>query len=96
MTVALTVASSAEEAVRAGEVVLTCTVAGSPWLPFEWLQPGTFFANVSIVDPEPEVILKVDKVVVDDWDQCNREGKVIHKLTTEGKFSRGSRSRRAW
>jgi ornithine cyclodeaminase len=30
----------------------------------------------------------VDKVVVDDWDQCNREGKVIHQLTSEGRFSR--------
>ena len=25
---------------------------------------------------------------VDDWDQCNREGKIIHQLTTEGSFSR--------
>jgi len=29
-----------------------------------------------------------DKVVVDDWDQCNREGKIIHQLTTAGRFSR--------
>lgn len=40
------------------------------------------------MDIEPEVFLKVDKVIVDDWDQSNREKKVINVLVEEGLFSR--------
>lgn len=81
-------APSAEAAVRAGDVVITCTVADRPYIPFSWLRPGTFVSNISIMDVEPEVFLKADKVVVDDWDQCNREKKVIHQLVQAGQFSR--------
>jgi ornithine cyclodeaminase len=82
------IASDAESAVRAGEVVVTATVADRPWLPAAWLRPGAFLSNVSIMDAGKDVFLSADKVVVDDWDQCNREGKMIHQLTTEGSFSR--------
>ncbi|MDQ1567418.1 MAG: N-[(2S)-2-amino-2-carboxyethyl]-L-glutamate dehydrogenase [Actinomycetota bacterium] len=82
------IAADAETAVRAGDVVVTATVADGPWLPATWLRPGTFLSNVSIMDAGKDVFLSADKVVVDDWDQCNREGKVIHQLTTEGSFSR--------
>lgn len=82
------VTTGPEEAVRAGELVMTCTVSSQPWLPFEWLRPGAFLSNVSIMDAEKEVFLKSDKVVADDWDQCNREGKVLHQLASEGRFTR--------
>lgn len=82
------VAASAEHAVREGEVVLTCTVTDKPYIPFEWLQKGAFVSNISIMDVHKEVFLRADKVVVDDWDQSNREKKVINQLVLEGKFSR--------
>lgn len=87
-TVEVRIAANAGSAVRAGEVVVTATVADRPWLPAAWLQPGSFLSNVSIMDAHKDVFLSADKVVVDDWDQCNREGKIIHQLTTEGSFSR--------
>lgn len=77
-----------EEAVAAGETVVTCTVAPAPWLRWSWLRTGAFLANVSIMDAEKEVFERAHKVVVDDWDQCNREGKVICQLVQEGRFSR--------
>ncbi|MGQ0719826.1 MAG: hypothetical protein ACT4NP_21395 [Pseudonocardiales bacterium] len=40
------------------------------------------------MDAEKGVFLKSDKVVADDWDQCNREGKVLHQLASEGRFTR--------
>jgi ornithine cyclodeaminase len=82
------IAADAESAVRAGDVVVTATIADRPWLPAAWLRPGSFLSNVSIMDAAEDVFLSADKVVVDDWDQCNREGKIIHQLTTEGSFSR--------
>lgn len=84
----VTVADSAEEAVRAGEVVVPCTVTDQPYLPFSWLKPGTFLANVSIMDVHKDVFLGADKVVVDDWEQSNREKKIINQLVLEGTFSR--------
>ena len=82
------IAADAESAVRAGEVIVTATIADQPWLPAAWLRPGSLLSNVSIMDAAKDVFLSADKVVVDDWEQCNREGKVIHQLTTEGSFSR--------
>lgn len=75
-------------AVSGAEVVVTATVTDKPYLAFDWLTPGTFLANVSIMDVEKDVFLKVDKVVVDDWNQCNREKKIINQLVEEGVFSR--------
>ncbi|MDR6225696.1 2,3-diaminopropionate biosynthesis protein SbnB [Desmospora profundinema] len=81
------VEDSAHAAVSKGEVVITCTVADKPYIPFSWLKKGAFISNVSIMDFEKEVFLKADKVVVDDWDQSNREKKIINQLVLEGTFS---------
>ena len=81
-------AASAEAAVREGDVVVTCTVADAPYLAFEWLKAGAFVSNVSIMDVHKDAYEKVDKVVVDDWDQSNREKKIINQLVLEGRFSR--------
>ena len=32
--------------------------------------------------------MQADKVVVDDWEQANREKKVLNQLVLEGRFSR--------
>ncbi|OXM84182.1 2,3-diaminopropionate biosynthesis protein SbnB [Paenibacillus rigui] len=86
--VKVTVASSAEHAVRQGEVVVTCTVTDTPYIPFEWLRKGAFVSNISIMDVHKEAYLQADKVVVDDWEQSNREKKVLNQLVLEGRFSR--------
>lgn len=80
--------ASAEHAVRASDVIVTCTVADSPYLAFDWLKTGAFVSNVSIMDVHKEVYEKADKVVVDDWEQSNREKKIINQLVQEGRFSR--------
>jgi N-[(2S)-2-amino-2-carboxyethyl]-L-glutamate dehydrogenase len=82
------VCGSAEEAVREGEVVVPCTVADAPYIPFEWLAPGTFVSNISIMDVEPDAFVQVDKLLVDDWDQCNRERKTINQLVLAGRLAR--------
>lgn len=87
-TVALFRAESAEAAVRAADVVVTCTVADAPYLHYGWLKLGAFVSNVSIMDVHKEVYERADKVVVDDWEQSNREKKIINQLVTEGRFSR--------
>ena len=82
------VCESAEECVRGADVVVTSTVTAQPYLEFAWLARGSFLSNISLLDVCDDVFLNADKVVVDDWDQCNREGKPIHRLTQAGVFSR--------
>lgn len=82
------VCATAEEAVRGAEVVVPCTVADTPYISFDWLAPGTFVSNISIMDVDPDVFVQVDKLVVDDWDQCNREKKTINQLVLGGRLSR--------
>ncbi|HFX6519396.1 TPA: 2,3-diaminopropionate biosynthesis protein SbnB [Acinetobacter nosocomialis] len=79
---------SAKSAIVQADVLITCTVSDKPYIPFELLKKGCFVSNISIMDIEPEVFLKVDKVIVDDWDQSNREKKVINVLVEDGLFSR--------
>ncbi|SCX61237.1 2,3-diaminopropionate biosynthesis protein SbnB [Nitrosospira sp. Nsp1] len=81
-------ADSAESAVRAADVIVTCTVTSTPYLAFDWLKPGAFISNISIMDVHKDVYERADKVVVDDWDQSNREKKIINQLVLEGRFSR--------
>jgi N-[(2S)-2-amino-2-carboxyethyl]-L-glutamate dehydrogenase len=86
--VSVSVCGSAEEAVRSGELVVPCTVTDTPYIRMDWIAPGTFVSNISIMDVEPEVYLGVDKLLVDDWEQANREKKTINTLVLEGKLSR--------
>jgi ornithine cyclodeaminase len=81
-------AASAEAAVRAADVIVTSTVVDAPYLYFDWLKPGAFVSNISIMDVHKEVYEKADTVVVDDWEQSNREKKIVNQLVLEGRFSR--------
>lgn len=85
--VTTTVAAGAQDAVQAGDVVVPCTVTDTPYLRSHWLKRGAFLANVSIMDAHKEVFLNADKVIVDDWEQSNREKKIINQLVLEGRFS---------
>lgn len=80
--------ATAEKAIRQGEVIVPCTVTAQPYIEYSWLQKGAFVCNISIMDVKEDVFLQADKVLVDDWDQANREKKVINQLVDEGKFSR--------
>lgn len=84
----VTVCASAEEAVCRGEVVVPCTVTAKPYIELDWLMPGAFVSNISIMDVKPEVYLGVNKLVVDDWDQANRERKTINQLVLQGRLKR--------
>ncbi|MGH3751442.1 MAG: 2,3-diaminopropionate biosynthesis protein SbnB [Pseudonocardiaceae bacterium] len=87
-SIIIQVADRAEDVVRAGDLVVPCTVTEAPYIPFSWLTRGAFVSNVSIMDLHQDVFLNADKVVVDDWEQSNREKKILNQLVLEGRFSR--------
>jgi N-[(2S)-2-amino-2-carboxyethyl]-L-glutamate dehydrogenase len=58
---------TAEEAIRAAQLIIPVTTTTTGYIPFAWLQPGSLLVNVSLDDPLPEVVLHADVIVVDDW-----------------------------
>lgn len=58
---------SAEEAIRPAQVIIPTTTTTEGYIRFDWLQPGALLVNISLDDPLPEVILRADQVIVDDW-----------------------------
>ena len=75
--------STAEEAVRDADVVITCTAAREPLVRREWLKAG---AHVTAVgsdgqdkqELDPAILEAADVLVVDSRDQCLRLGELQH------------------
>jgi N-[(2S)-2-amino-2-carboxyethyl]-L-glutamate dehydrogenase len=61
------VCKSSEHAIRGAQLVVAVTTTTSGYIDYEWLEPGALLVNVSLDDPLPEVVLRADKVFVDDW-----------------------------
>lgn len=59
--------SSDEEAIRHAQLVVPVTTTTVGYIPFEWIEPGALLVNISLDDFLPDVVLKADKVIVDDW-----------------------------
>jgi N-[(2S)-2-amino-2-carboxyethyl]-L-glutamate dehydrogenase len=69
------VVSTAEEAVRPADAVVTTTTVTSGYLQYCWLKPGAVVVNVSLDDLLPEVFLQADKVFVDDWNLVQNDSR---------------------
>lgn len=65
--VELYIAASAEEAIRAAQLIVPVTTTTTGYIPFDWLQPGAILVNVSLDDFLPEVVFRAQQVIVDDW-----------------------------
>ena len=72
---------------RGADVVVAATTGTSGYIQREWLKSGALLIALSLDDPTEETFL-ASKVVVDDWEQCCREEKLLHRLTNAGRFSR--------
>lgn len=83
--VMLQATSTAEEAIRSAQLVVPVTTTTGGYIRFEWLQPGTLLANISLDDPLPEVVLKADVVIVDDWNLVRNDTKrLLGRMYREG------------
>ena len=71
---ALGVVGSAREAVAGADVFVTATVTHEPIVRPDWVEPGVFYSHVGSHECTFEAILKMDKRVVDDWDEIKHRG----------------------
>lgn len=67
--------SSAEEAIKAAQLIVPVTTTTTGYIPFDWLQAGAILVNISLDDPLPEVVLQAHKVVVDDWNLVKNDSR---------------------
>lgn len=80
-------AGSPEEAVRGADIVCTVTAACEPLVRKEWLKRGSLVIGAgSYQELESDVILKADKIVVDNWAQASHRG-ALAGLVGAGKLS---------
>ncbi|MBU0458999.1 hypothetical protein KJ652_04085 [Patescibacteria group bacterium] len=78
-----------ESAVKDANVIVTATTnSEKAYLKDNWLTDGWVFVALSLDDADPEVVTGSDKLVVDDFDQCNREEKLLHRLIKSGMLVR--------
>lgn len=79
--------TSAEEAIRPAQLVVPATTTMVGYIPFAWLQPGTLLINVSLDDPLPEVVVRADMVIVDDWNLVkNDTRRLLGRMYRAGKI----------
>jgi len=81
---------SAEEAITGCDIVIEATRLSSPapLIREEWLKPGCLFVTYGwVMAVEPGLPAAMDKIVVDDWEQCSVGGQ-LYPLIQEGKLAR--------
>lgn len=84
-TVSVHIASSAEEAIRATQIIVPVTTTTVGYIRFSWLEPGALLVNVSLDDVLPEVVLQADAVIVDDWHLVKSDNRrLLGKMSREG------------
>lgn len=80
--------NNAKECVSKANIIVTATTTKTSYLHRDWLESCRLIVALSFEDCGEDIFLSADKVVVDDFDQCNREEKLIHRLVRSGRFSR--------
>jgi 2,3-diaminopropionate biosynthesis protein SbnB len=72
--VGVTAVGSAEDAVRGLPIFSTATTTRTPIIKNEWVEKGSFYAQVGPYEAEVEVLLKSDKLVVDNLEEVLHRG----------------------
>jgi ornithine cyclodeaminase len=75
--ITLRIAESAESAVRGAGVIVAVTTTTTGYIRLDWLDAGSLLLNVSLDDALPEVVLGVDRIIVDDWHLVSQDN---HRL----------------
>ena len=78
--------SHPKDAVESADIVVTATHADEPVVLNQWLKPGVLSISLgSYQEFDEESVLRADKVLVDNWEQCAHRGE-LKKLAAQGRF----------
>lgn len=85
----IVIPSSPEAAVRDSDMVVTVTTGSAVNVELSWLKPGAFVARLgSYQEIALDVLLKVDKLIVDRWAYVSYRIPEIVELVQAGRLSR--------
>jgi ornithine cyclodeaminase len=77
-----------ESSVRGGNVIVTATTVTRPYVPDDWITPGTLVINVSLDDIEERTYMRADSLYVDDWQLIIDDTKrLLGQLSRAGKIT---------
>jgi ornithine cyclodeaminase len=83
-----TTPSSPEDAVRDADIILTVTTGNASNVEFSWVKPGAFIAKIgSYQEVASDVLLEVDKLIVDRWQYVSHRNPEVIELVKAGKLS---------
>jgi 2,3-diaminopropionate biosynthesis protein SbnB len=88
LTLATAVATEMTSALTAASVVVLATTGARGYLTHELTGRKKLIVALSLDDATEDLFLSADKIVVDSFDDCNREEKLMHRLVQRGLFSR--------
>ena len=84
----ITIPSSPEDAVRDSDIIVTVTTGNASNVDFEWVKPGAFIAKMgSYQELDPDMLLEVDKLIVDRWEYVSYRNPEVKELVKAGKLS---------
>jgi ornithine cyclodeaminase len=70
------------------QILILATTGSRGYLTPELAGDAKLIIALSLDDATPELFLSANKVIVDSFDDCCREEKLLHRLVKEGRFSR--------
>ena len=77
------VMDTARETVAGADVFITATATKDPIIEADWIEPGVLYSHVGSHECTFEAILKMDRRIVDDWEQIKHRGveslAIMHK-----------------
>jgi ornithine cyclodeaminase len=84
------IVKSAEEAVREADIFAPATNVGpgESYIEYRWLKQGCFFSDPSMYDEKDEVILKADKVVINNYQTLENPHDRLAPLIADKRFSK--------
>jgi ornithine cyclodeaminase/alanine dehydrogenase-like protein (mu-crystallin family) len=81
--------ANAEEACQGAGVIVAATMAPEPYVPADWLGPGSLFCSVSSLDAEISCVERADLAVCDLWDhETGHASRPLARALAAGVISR--------
>jgi N-[(2S)-2-amino-2-carboxyethyl]-L-glutamate dehydrogenase len=80
--------AQAEHVVSKASIVVTATTTTTPYVPYDWIAPGTVVINVSLDDVATDAYMKSDLLYVDDWQLITADTqRLLGRLARAGKVN---------
>lgn len=67
-------------------MIIPMTTAEEPYIKADWIKSGSLYSAVSLLDPELEVLMQSDLIIVDDERLCKHEGRPLQRLEAQGRL----------